>query len=111
MTKYLSILVLGLAVTGCTEVMQTANAATASTAKRVATQSIFTSFPQVPKELTGAAADCVIANATIDELNALAGDAVTGIGEATAIRVQTILTRPETSDCLLSAATARGIAL
>jgi hypothetical protein len=111
MMTRLSLIATALLLAGCTEVMQSANVATSNTAKRVVTQSIFTGFPDIPKQLTGPAADCVIANATIDEKNALAGDAVTGIGEATTIRVNTILSRPATNACLQQAATARGITL
>ncbi len=105
------ILIATLALTGCIEVQEAATDAARTPAKRAVTEAIFTRFPQIPKELTEAAASCVIDNATDDDITALAGDAITGVTEKTATRVQSILTKPATSQCLLSAATARGVIL
>ena len=63
--------------------------------------------PIVSKGLTGAQADiatqCVISNATPDELSALAKDIGVYAGSLTEDRVLTIIKRPATTACIASA--------
>ena len=55
-------------------------------------------FPGVP---LGPATDCIIDNATADEILILAGDTVTGPTASTAEIVSRIATRPAAVECLL----------
>lgn len=88
-------LILILALAACTPLQQ--DNLTRDAARRVIKPVLAERFPGVPLE---PATDCVIDNATRDELLALAADAVTGPTASTAEIVSDVVSRPATIECL-----------
>jgi hypothetical protein len=95
-----SLLLSCLLLTACADVMQATDRAARETSKTAVNEVIITRFPQVPKELITPFTDCVVENATADEVNALARYAVIGSDEQTATIIRGVLSRPETQQCL-----------
>ncbi len=83
------------ALTACTAAQQDTLAQDA--AKRAVRPILAERFPGVPLE---PATDCVIENATAQEILVLAADAVTGPTASTVEVTTRILSRPETIRCL-----------
>ena len=83
------------ALTACTAAQQDTLAQDA--AKRAVRPILAERFPGVPLE---PATDCVIENATAQEILVLAADAVTGPTASTVEDTTRILSRPETIRCL-----------
>ena len=88
-------LALILALAACTPAAQ--EQLTRDAAKSAIRPVIAERFPGVPLE---PATDCIIDNATQNELLALASDAVTGATASTAEIVSDIVSRPPTIQCL-----------
>ncbi|MGZ2258963.1 hypothetical protein [Roseobacter sp. A03A-229] len=99
-------LILGLALTlsACVEVQQATDRAGRDTAKTVLPEALAIYFPQVPKQLFTPFTNCVVDNADASEVQSLAADALTGVDENTAGTIRTVLSRPETQQCLRAAA-------
>ena len=91
----LAVLSFVLAMTACTSAQQDTLAQDA--AKQAVRPILEERFPGVPLE---PATDCVIDNATAQEILVLAADAVTGPTASTVEVTTRILTRPETIRCL-----------
>ena len=87
--------ILGLGIAACTPAAQDALARDA--ARQAVRPVLAERFPGVPLE---PATDCIIDNATSNELFALAADAVTGPTASTIEIVSDIASRPETITCL-----------
>lgn len=100
-------LVLGLA--GCVEIQQAVDSTARRGAKGVVAETLATRFPAVPRELITPFTDCVIDNATAAEIGEFAKDAVTGVDDATAGIVRTVLSRPETLSCVGATAATTGL--
>lgn len=83
------------AFSACTPLQQ--DNLTREAAGRVIKPVLANQFPGVPLD---AATDCVIDNATRDELLSMAADAVTGPTASTTQIVTTVLSRPATIQCL-----------
>ena len=95
MTRPLLILALVAPLAACTPTMQDELARDAA---RTAVRPVLErNFPGVPLE---PATDCVINNATANEILVLAGDAVTGPTASTVEVVSRIAARPGTIECL-----------
>lgn len=88
-------LVLILALAACTPLQQDNLARDA--ARKAVRPVLAERFPGIPVE---PAVDCVIDNATANELLALAADAVTGPTASTAEIVADVMSRPETLNCV-----------
>lgn len=76
---------------------QTQDDLTRSAAKRAVRPVLESRFPGIPLE---PATDCIIDNASSQELLALAGDAVTGPTASTVEIVGNVASRPDTIQCL-----------
>ena len=109
--KRLALIPLFLTLAACAQVQTATNDAARVPAKRVAIETVFTLIPEIPKELTEAAANCAIYTATVDEVNALAGDAIAGVDTGTAQTIRSILVRPAGADCLSAAAASLGMTI
>lgn len=88
---------------GCDEATRAVDDAARRSAKLAVSEAVATRFPAVPKELITPFTDCVIDNASANEIRTFARDAVIGVTEETATLVRTVIERPETQSCLLSA--------
>ncbi|MDW3225130.1 MAG: hypothetical protein R8G34_19950 [Paracoccaceae bacterium] len=98
------ILPVALVVSGCAAIQQTTDQAGRDAAKTVLPEALAVYFPQVPKQLFQPFTNCVVDNAQASEVQSLAADAVTGADENTADTIRSVLTRPETQNCLRAAA-------
>lgn len=84
-----------LPLAGCVEVQNEIAREAARSAVRPVLEE---NFPGIPLE---PATDCIIDNATADEIISLAGDAARGAPDAGTVEtVLTVATRPETISCL-----------
>lgn len=90
----------------CVQVQEATDKAGRDTAKTVLPEALALYFPQVPKQLFSPFTTCVVDNADASEVQSLAADAITGVDENTAATIKTVLTRPETQNCLRAAAPA-----
>lgn len=90
----------------CVEVQQATDTAGRNAAKTILPEALAIHFPQVPKQLFTPFTNCVVDNADASEVQSLAADAITGVDESTAAIIRTVLTRPETQQCLTAAAPA-----
>jgi hypothetical protein len=86
--------------------MQATDQAARNTSKSAVNEAILTRFPQVPKELVVPFTDCVVENATAEEINVLARYAVIGPDDTTANVIRGVLARPQTQQCLSARAPA-----
>ncbi|WP_187430494.1 hypothetical protein ROLI_006640 [Roseobacter fucihabitans] len=95
-----------LTISGCAAIQQTTDQVGRDAAKTVMPEALAIYFPQVPKQLFQPFTNCVIDNADASEVQSLAADAVTGADENTAATIKSVLTRPQTQNCLRAAAPA-----
>ncbi len=103
-------LVLSAAVlVGCTEVQQAVDKTARQGTKGVVSEVLATRFPQVPKPLFETFVDCVIDNSDASEVQTYVKAAVSGVTDATAETVKTVLSRPETQACLSQRALDAGL--
>ena len=91
------LLALALILSSAACVPVTGEDLTRAAARSVVTRSLATRYPDVPIEPV---LNCVIDNATGDELIGLASDSVTGPTAATAGTIAAISSRPATLACL-----------
>lgn len=98
-----------MALTACAPVQQAVDNTARQGAKGVVTETLATRFPQVPKELITPFTDCVIDNSTASEIREYAKAAVVGVDDGTADTIRTVLSRPETVQCLQKTAFTLGI--
>lgn len=98
-----------MAMTACTGVQEAVDSTARQGAKSVVTETLVTRFPQVPKELITPFTDCIIDNSSALEIREFAKAAIVGVDEATAETVRTVLSRPETVQCLQSRALSAGL--
>jgi hypothetical protein len=101
-----SLLLSFLLLAACADIQQTTDRVARDTSKTAVNEVILTRFPQVPKELVVPFTDCVVENATAEEVQALARFAVIGTDEQTATIIRGVLSRPETQRCLSARAPA-----
>lgn len=92
-----------VALTGCDDATRAVDDAAQRSAKLAVSETVVTRFPAVPKELVTPFTDCVIDNASANEIGTFARDAVIGVTEETANLVRTVLERPETQQCVVTA--------
>lgn len=98
-----------LVLAACAPVQQAVDNTARQGAKGVVTETLATRFPQVPKELITPFTDCIIDNASALEIRDFARSAVVGVDDQTVETVRTVLSRPETVQCLQSRAISTGI--
>lgn len=91
------LIVAGLLLGACTSMQRDQVAREA--ARSVVTRVVVERFPGLPVQPS---IDCVIDNATTDELLSLASEAITGPTAASTQTVAAIATRPRTVQCLAS---------
>jgi hypothetical protein len=96
------------ALSACAPVEQAVDSAARQGAKGVVTETLATRFPQVPKELITPFTDCIIDNSSALEIREYARAAVVGVDEQTVVTIRTVLSRPETAQCLGASALALG---
>lgn len=89
-----------LALTACAEVQTAVDNTARRTAKGVVAETLATRFPAVPKELISSFTNCVVDNATAEELQEFTKDVVVGVDDKTARIVRDILSRPATVQCV-----------
>lgn len=92
-----------ITLTACDEATRAVDDAARRSAKLAVSEAVVTRFPAVPKELVTPFTDCVIDNASANEIGSFARDAVIGVTEDTATLVRTVVERPETQSCVLRA--------
>ncbi len=107
MRAFAAIVVLFL--TACAPVQQAVDTTARQGAKGVVTETLATRFPQVPKELITPFTDCIIDNSSALEIRDFARAAVLGVDDQTVATVRTVLSRPETVQCLQTSALSSGI--
>lgn len=91
----------GLLVLGaCTEVQNATDRTGRKAATAAVTEVIAINFPQVPKPLIEAFTGCVIDNAQAVEVRELAKASIVGVDDQTVAVVRSVLSRPETQNCL-----------
>ncbi|TDL81912.1 hypothetical protein E2L08_04470 [Palleronia sediminis] len=95
------LLILGIALAGCSAA--DLDRLTRDAARSVLSRALLAEYPALALE---PALDCAMQTATTREIDALAGDAVTGPDEAARQTLATIMSRPAMGDCL----TQRGVA-
>ena len=91
------LIVAGLVLGACTSMQR--DQVTREAARSVVTRVVVERFPGLPVQPS---IDCVIDNATTDELLSLASEAITGPTAASTQTVAGIATRPRTIQCLAS---------
>lgn len=96
-------------LTACAPVQQAVDSTARQGAKGVITETLATRFPQVPKELITPFTDCIIDNASALEIRDFARAAVLGVDDQTVATVRTVLSRPETVQCLQTTTLRSGI--
>ncbi len=100
MRQLVSIALVALALTGCTEANQALDNSSRTLAKRVVDEVAARQFPGLEvKPFT----DCIIDQATSGEITRLAGDAITGVNAQTIELVVGIAARPDTALCIAKA--------
>ncbi|SFS97924.1 hypothetical protein SAMN04488040_2576 [Sulfitobacter marinus] len=87
-------------LSACTEASERVDAIAREGAKSAVTETIATRFPAVPKQMITPFTDCVIDNASSDEVRVFAKSAVIGVDDTTVATVRSVLSRPETVRCL-----------
>lgn len=92
-----------LALTGCAEGQQVADAVARQSAKAVVSQTLTSKFPGLPKSAVTPATDCVIDNANATEILTLAQASVLGVTDTTVQTTNTILNRAPTQTCIARA--------
>mgnify|MGYP001029123883 FL=1 len=102
LTRLIALVAL-LGLTACEQTSRAVDNAARNSAKVAVNEALVTRFPLVPKELTTPFTDCVIDNASANEIGELARDAVIGVTDTTAALVRTVLERPETQQCVIRA--------
>ncbi|KZY06029.1 MULTISPECIES: hypothetical protein [unclassified Sulfitobacter] len=107
--RYVILLTLTLGLTACDQVQTAVDNTARQTAKGAVAETLATRFPQVPQPLITPFTDCIIDNAGALELREFARAAVVGVTDDTAAVAREVLSRPETQQCLTSAALARGL--
>jgi len=100
---------LWLSAAACAPVQEAVDATARQGAKSVVTETLATRFPQVPKALITPFTDCIIDNASALEIRDFARAAVVGVDDQTVTTVRTVLSRPETVQCLQSQALTTGL--
>ncbi|MEM6342141.1 MAG: hypothetical protein AAF729_13420 [Pseudomonadota bacterium] len=91
------------AIAACEETTAAVDRVGKQSAKSTVSKVLATRFPSVPQSAVTPFSDCVIDNASLQEIREFAKDAVAGIDEATVILVSTILERPGTQQCIARA--------
>jgi hypothetical protein len=93
----------------CAPVQQAVDNTARQGAKSVVTGTLATRFPQVPKKLITPFTDCIIDNSSALETREFAKAAIVGVDDGTVETVRTVLSRPETAQCLQARALSSGI--
>ncbi|MEM6759282.1 MAG: hypothetical protein AAF601_07355 [Pseudomonadota bacterium] len=97
---------LGAALVGlvaCEDATRAVDDVAQRSAKAAVAKTLTTRFPSVPSAAVTPFTDCVIDNATAREIGELAKDAVIGVSETTVAIIRSVLSRPETQQCVLTA--------
>ena len=108
--KPLAIALMLTGMAACVPVQEAVDNTARQGAKGVVAETLATRFPQVPKQLITPFTDCVIDNASALELRDLARSVVVGVDDQTVATVRSVLSRPETAQCLQTRALASGLA-
>ncbi|MEM6306259.1 MAG: hypothetical protein AAF744_16195 [Pseudomonadota bacterium] len=88
------------AMAGCTEVQTAVDSTARQGTKSVVAEVLATRFSQVPQQLITPFTDCIIDNATADEVQEYVKAAVRGVDDGTVAAVHSALSRRETVTCL-----------
>ncbi len=88
------------ALAGCEEAVQSVDELGRKSAKATVSKALATRYPSLPNEAVTPVSDCVIDHATLPEIRRFAQDAVTGVDEATLALLSSVLSRPETQNCV-----------
>lgn len=93
----------------CSGVEQAVDNTARQAAKGVVAETLATRVPQVPRELITPFTDCIIDNSNAQEIRQYAKAAVVGVDDAVATTVRSVLSRPQTVQCLQSSALKTGL--
>lgn len=96
-------LAVSLALLGCAEMQQSADAVARTSARAAVDEVLVTRFPGIDGTRVTPYTNCLIDNATRSEIANLARAAVAGVNEATVSLITGMIQRPEISACLLRA--------
>ncbi|THH36018.1 hypothetical protein E4Z66_13205 [Aliishimia ponticola] len=92
-----------LLLAACAQTQDAVDGVARRSAKAAVNEALVTRFPNVPSLAVTPFTDCVIDNASAREIGEFAKDAVVGVSETTVALIQSILRRPETTQCLTRA--------
>lgn len=89
-----------LVLCACEDATNAADDIARRSAKAAVSEALVIYVPEVPSASVTPVTDCVIDNSDLRELRQFAGDAVTGVDEATVALTLSVLQRPETQQCI-----------
>lgn len=89
-----------LVLCACEDATNAADDIAQRSAKAAVSEALVLYVPEVPKASVTPVTDCIIENSDLRELRQFAGDAVTGVDEATVALATIVLQRPETQQCI-----------
>jgi hypothetical protein len=95
-----------MALVGCESATQAVDDVARRSAKAAVAETLTTQFPSVPNKVVTPFSDCIIDNSNTSEIAKFAKAAVVGVDETTVTLVRTILSRPETTQCVTKAGVA-----
>ena len=94
------LLTTSLALGACADATNAADDVARRSAKAAVSEALVLYVPQVPSAAVTPVTDCIIDNSDLRELRTFAGDAVTGVDQATVALATTVLQRPDTQQCI-----------
>lgn len=89
-----------MSAVSCAPVQEAVDNTARQGAKGVVTETLATRFPQVRKEQITPFTDCIIDNASALEIRDFARAAIVGVDDQTVATIRSVLTRPETVQCI-----------
>jgi hypothetical protein len=103
------VVICALVLSACTPVQQAVDNTARKGTKGLVIETLATRFPRVPKELILPFSDCIIDNASAAEIQDFARSALAGVDDQTVATIRSVLSRPETAQCLQTRALATGL--
>ena len=95
-----SLFVVSFFVCACEDTTTVANSLANRSATAAVSEVLVLYVPEVSKPAVTNTADCIVKNSDLWELRRFAGDAVTGIDQATVALTTTVMERTETQTCI-----------
>lgn len=92
-----------LVLCACQDATNAADDVAQRSASAAVSNTIVLFMPEVPRDAVTPVTNCVVSNSDLRELRRFAGDAVTGVDQATLALTTLVLQRPETQQCVAAA--------